>query len=138
MLNQIIKLTVITSIWVWLKPRWRGLAFLIAVILLVNILHSEYLKYVELSGNKEFLLGSYLAKWVTLILALMGYLVVFVWKAKSNQISSEYKGISEPDEKPISQIADDGFNFLREKDHLQNRAEKLIAGKGGNNGHNDK
>ena len=95
MLNQLIKLALVTSIWVWLKPRWRGLAVLIAIVLLVNILHREYLDYVEISGDKGLLVVSYLVKWVTLILSLMGYLVVFGWGAKSGEGSSRRKGISQ-------------------------------------------
>ena len=71
MLNQLTKFVLIASAWMWLKPRWKGLAFLIAIILLVNILHGEFLEYVKLSGNNEYVAISYLVKWATLILTLI-------------------------------------------------------------------
>jgi len=138
MLNQLTRFVLIASAWKWLKPRWKGLAFLVAVILLVTILHSEYLEYVKISNNNEYVAISYLIKWTALTLAFFSYLVVFAWGKKSIQGDSARNNTTKPDSEKTSAPTDDGFNFLREKEHLENRAEKLIESKGGINGHNDK
>ena len=67
MLNQLLKFTLVSSLLLWLKPRWRGLLGLSVFVLLVHILHAEYLGYVELSGNSDFLVASYFVKWLGLV-----------------------------------------------------------------------
>ena len=49
-----------------------------------------------------------------------------------------HKNISETDSGAAAVTTDDGFNFLRKKEHLENRAEKLIEKKATGNRYNHK
>jgi len=129
MLNQLLKFTLISSLLLWLKPRWRSLLAFCVLVILVHVLHGEYLGYVELTGDRSFLIWSYIVKWMALIAGLLIYILYTIsgpkartLGAKESKIRKEYPTKSNP-------IADDGFDFLREKKHLQNRAEKIITQK---------
>jgi hypothetical protein len=128
MFSQLLKITLFTSLWLWLKPRWRGLLALVVFIVLVTLGHREYLDYVQLSGDKEFLVWSFLVKWVLIALGLLAYfLLVVMWPTpvkgkavKAGKNKSEVTGVS------TGAAQDDGFDFLRQKKQLQSRAEKLL------------
>src|SRR5688572_7725922 len=79
MLNQILKFTVITSLWLWLKPRWRALLAFIVSIVLITVVHSEYVNYVEISGNQGLLVWSYILKWSALLICIIVYWLVSAW-----------------------------------------------------------
>ena len=66
MLNQLLRFTLVSSILLWLRPRWKGLLTLGVVVILVHVLHGEYLGYVELSGDDSLLIWSYVVKWLAL------------------------------------------------------------------------
>lgn len=128
MLNQLLRFTLVSSVLLWLKPRWRGLLALTVVVLLVHVLHGEYLGYVELSGNDGYLLASYAVKWLALLVAVLAYYLFAI------------RGLSRP-RKPAPQAppkpplvgdaappaGDDGFDFLRRKKELEGEADKVIA-----------
>ena len=74
MLNQLLRFTLVSSILLWLRPRWRGLLALIVLVIMLHLLHSEYLGYVELSGDRSLLIWSYVFKWTVLLLGILSYL----------------------------------------------------------------
>jgi hypothetical protein len=124
MLNQLLKITLFASFWLWIKPRWKGLVALAVFLLLVNMLHGEYLGYVELSGNAAFLPWSYLVKWLLLLAAAGVYMLVLLRADEPGSASERDTKRAMPGSGPAS--ADDGFDFLREKKTLQSRADKLL------------
>ena len=129
MLNQLLKFTLFSSILLWLKPRWRGLLVLIVLVVLVHVLHSEYLGYVELSGDRSLLIWSYVFKWTVLFLGVFSYLFLSLSGLQSKPpraLGSQAKQGSVPKLTAV----DDGFDFLRHKQRLQNRAEKIISREG--------
>lgn len=135
MLNQLLKFTLFTTVWLWLKPRWRGLLALAVFVLMVNILHSEYLDYVELSGEKQHLVWSFAIKWALIILGLAVYALATSLMGKPAATSKKKAGKKVPDSKAATgddgtkPAGDDGFDFLRKKKVLETRADKLISGK---------
>ena len=126
MFNQLLKITVFTTIWFWLKPRWRGFLALAVFVLLVNVLHREYLGYVEISDNQGFLVWSYILKWGTLLTGLVTYLICSSVGIKTVPKKRSQKAQIESTSESSIQGVDDGFNFLRDKIHLQSQADKLI------------
>jgi len=126
MFNQILKITLFTTIWFWLKPRWRSLLAFTAFVLLVHFLHREYLDYVEISGDQGFLVWSYLLKWVLLLSGLTTYLVFGGTGIKAPSTKRSHGNQAETAVESSTNNEDDGFDFLREKRHLQSQADKLI------------
>lgn len=133
MLNQLLKFTFISSLLIWLKPRWRGLLALCVTVGLVHILHGEYLGYVELSGDRSMLVWSYVIKWAVLAVAVLAYLFLALFGTRKNRPGSP-QGREPQGSHGDPARADDGFDFLRGKKHLQNRAEMIITGKAGEKG----
>ncbi|NQX89137.1 MAG: hypothetical protein HRT77_10790 [Halioglobus sp.] len=122
MLNQLLKFTLVSSLLLWLRPRWKGLLVLCVSVLLVHIMHAEYLGYVELSGDRSFLVWSYVLKWLVLILAVVIYL--FFVLSGSRKVEPDKAKWREP--LANQGTADDGFDFLRQKDQLKSRADMVI------------
>ena len=129
MLNQLLKVTLISSFLLWLRPRWRGMLALSAVVILVHVLHAEYLGYVELSGNDGLLIWSFVAKWSALVVAVTVYLVMTLTRpqGKISAVDSRRKKNLSPGEIASLPAEDDGFEFLRKKKRLESRAEKMLS-----------
>lgn len=130
MLNQLLKFTLLSSILFWLKPRWRGLLALTVFVILVHVFHAEYLGYVELSENKKYLVASYFLKWLGL---LAGLVIYYLFAVAGLRVAagpqSRGEGISAQVAPGKSMnVQDDGFDFLRNKNELEGRAEKLLEG----------
>ena len=126
MLNQLLKVTLISSLLLWLRPRWRGLLTLSVSVVLVHVLHGEYLGYVELSGNDAFLVWSFVLKWLALLCAVTVYLVMTLSSSRGEQSGEGHRRIKGPASSP-PEGEDDGFEFLRRKKNLDSRAEKLLS-----------
>ena len=129
MLNQLLKFTLLSSFLLWLKPRWRGLLALCVLVVLVHVLHGEYLGYVELSDDRSMLVWSYVFKWTVLALGVFSYifLSLFGSKARTSYTGGPRKKPNAPRETTGS--VDDGFDFLRHKKQLQSRAEIILSHK---------
>jgi len=130
MLNQLLKFTLVSSLLIWLKPRWRGLLSLCITVALVHILHGEYLGYVELSGDRSLLVWSYVIKWAALTAAVLAYLFLVLLGPKKNSAGAP-KARGAQGARVDSIQDDDGFDFLRNKAHLQSRADMIITRKAG-------
>ena len=127
MLNQLLKFTLLSSLLLWLKPRWRSLLAFCALVMLVHIAHSEYLRYVELSGDQSWLVWSYVVKWIVLLSGTLAYIFYGVSGPKTLAKVQEKPGVLRQNNPSNSAVTDDGFEFLRNKKRLQNRADKLVA-----------
>jgi len=132
-LNQLLKFTLASSLLIWLKPRWKGLLALGVAVVLVQVLHREYLGYVELSGDKSLLVWSYVIKWVALAGAVIAYLFLILFGSRKGPGESTQARAAQGSRGNPAR-ADDGFDFLREKTHLQSRAEMIITEKAGEDG----
>jgi hypothetical protein len=126
MLNQILKFTVLTSVWLWLKPRWRALLAFIVSIIIITVAHREYLNYVEISGNQGFLVWSYILKWSALLVCIVAYLLASAWGLSSKKPAAAAAATEPARLAQRVEGQDDGFDFLRRKKRLNSQAEKLL------------
>lgn len=127
MLNQLLKFTLISSVLLWLKPRWRSLLVLCVVVVAVHIFHGEYLNYAELSGNQSFLVWSYIIKWGVLIVSVLLYMAYTVARQNDPKTGARRVRNKKNGKVDLVPAPDDGFDFLRKKNKLQSRAEKIIG-----------
>ncbi|MEZ5501195.1 MAG: hypothetical protein R3E50_00560 [Halioglobus sp.] len=102
---------------------------LVILVVLVHILHGEYLGYVDLSGDRAFLVWSYVAKWLILAIGLLVYLLYAVSTSKAPSRPEIRPGVDKRPLDTLPPVADDGFDFLRKRVQLQGRAEKLLSRK---------
>ena len=126
MFNQLLKITLFTSAWLWLKPRWRGLLAIIVFVLLVNILHREYLDYVSISEDKAMLIWSFVVKWGLIIIGVLLYFFSATLGGKPAQAKTVKPKAGAEAARQTGNDGDDGFNFLREKKTLHSKADKLL------------
>ncbi len=127
MLNQLLKFTLVSSLLLWLKPRWKGLLALTVSVALVHIIHGEYLGYVELSDDRAFLVWSYVLKWIALLAALAIYLLLSLSGSRKAAPSARKSRAGAAPGEEASGPVDDGFDFLRDKKQLKNRADMVIS-----------
>ncbi|MEM9256113.1 MAG: hypothetical protein AAGA91_11725 [Pseudomonadota bacterium] len=125
MFNQLLKITLFAAVWVWLKPRWRGLLALTVFVVMVHVLHGEYLSYVTLSDDRRFLVISYAIKWLALITGVLVYLF-FSLRSSGSEVKSHRQDRDQP-VRSVAERPDDGFDFLRDKKRLENRADKVLS-----------
>lgn len=126
MLNQLLKFTLVSSALLWLRPRWRGLLALIVFVLLVHVLHGEYLGYVELSGNRDFLVWSYVLKWLALVAGVLAYFLLAIMGLGRSGVRASPEEPALVAEPARSRPQGDGFDFLRDKKELHSRAQMLL------------
>lgn len=134
MLNGLLKLTLFAAVARWLKPRYRMLGITAIMLLAVNLAHSQYVEYVTITSNFDYLAISYLVKIVLWIAILASY--YFITEVRII-VGSQQKGSSgQTPAKPVQGVGDkstdvatDGFEFLRNKPKLESRADKIVAGK---------
>ena len=122
---NLIKLKFFINIYQWIKPRFLGFAILIISIFLIIYIHSEYISWVELSGNKTFLTKSYIIKNILIVLAL----IVFIFLNRNKTIPSikkDYKTIKA--EKIKMEEKKDSLKAIKEKGELKTEYERILEG----------
>ena len=126
----------------WIKPRWERLFFAAISFAMISYSHSEYMAYVEASGDAEYLVMSYQVKFtlnlLTLVLLIVSLRANYSKKEKIQEVpKTNHKPVEnkqkqyEPkvhDDKVDSDF-DDGFDFLREKTVLHGRSDKILGKK---------
>lgn len=122
MFNQLFKLGLFVTLGLWLKGRVKGLLLLLAAWFITWLVHSEYLAYVEHSGNAGFLEWSYVIKWSFYIITFLIYFSLVEWRM-SRQLEAPADVLSES---TINSSKNDGFDFLRKKSSLQSEADKAL------------
>ena len=135
MINNLLKIGALIVTGKFLKPRIKGLIALIVFWFIISFLHDEYISYVELSGNSDYLLHFTALKIALYLIAFLLYLVVVERKLL---IAEKFKkGLKNASKQKTDQLqnvgnatetdqSNDGFDFLREKKKLENPAEKLL------------
>ncbi|MGB1141668.1 MAG: hypothetical protein ACPG1A_12265, partial [Halioglobus sp.] len=85
-----------------------------------------------LSGDDTYLVMSFVIKWLALLFVAAAYLVFLLLGSRSTSSSKDKPAAKGTAPAVSGQIpADDGFDFLRQKKRLENKAEKVIAAKPG-------
>ena len=62
MINQMLRLGVLIATGRFLKQRWKGLVLVLGTWIVLWFLHSEYVSYVELSGDRRWVMHATLLK----------------------------------------------------------------------------
>jgi hypothetical protein len=131
MINQMLKLGALIATGRFLKQRIKGLLGILLVWLVLWFVHSEFVSYVELSGDRRYVLHATVVK---LLLYAMS-IGVYVWRVerplwpKTAPVSAL---AAAPDKAAVARATavqpagDDGFDFLRTKKKLRNPSEQLL------------
>jgi|TARA_B110000908_G_scaffold97774_1_gene115443 hypothetical protein len=124
--TKLIKAGLLIKTGVWLRPRIKKVIFFLAAILSIWVAHDEYLDYVGLSGESRYLALSYVFKWIMTLLMLMSY-YYFSKKYQEQSIKIiRRKGLPADNSKKTQETGNDGFDFLRNKDVLESKADRIL------------
>ena len=74
------------------------------------------------------LVWSYVIKWIALTAGVLVYMVYMITGQNNRAQSVDETRIKKNRKVKAVPVADDGFDFIRKKKHLQNRADKIVAG----------
>ena len=109
---------------------------------MISYSHSEYMAYVEASGDAEYLVMSYQVKFtlnlLTLVLLVVSLRAKYSKKEKIQEVpKTNHKPVenkqkqAEPKvhDDEVDSNFDDGFDFLREKTVLHGRSDKILGKK---------
>ena len=113
------------DIYTWIKPRLLSLVILIISVFLFIYLHSEYISWVELSGDKTFLTLSYIIKNILILLAV----IVFIFLNRSKkvvEVKKDYKQIKA--EKVQMEKKKDHIKSIKEKGELKTEYQRILEG----------
>lgn len=130
MINQLLRLGALIATGRFLKHRIKGLLWIAAVWLVLWYSHSEFVNYVELSGDTGFVLYASLIKTGLYLLSIASYVWLVerkLWPkavkipsvTNASQSTSQTTTAARTDKSGV-QENDDGFDFLREKKQLKN------------------
>jgi len=113
------------DIYTWIKPRLFSLVILIFSVFLLIYLHSEYISWVELSGDKTFLTLSYIIKNILILLAV----IVFIFLNRNKkvvEVKKDYKQIKA--EKVQMEKKKDHIKSIKEKGELKTEYQRILEG----------
>ena len=131
MINQLLKLGALITTGRFLKPRLKGLLGILAVWLVLWFLHSEFISYVELSGDTRFVLHVTVLKLALYALSIGLYVMLVEKKLWPKPLKAASPELIKPQQAKAARPAvlpagDDGFDFLRHKKALQSPADGLL------------
>ena len=129
MLNGLLKTGLFLFLGMWIKPRFKGLISLSVTVILIWILHNEYIAYLTLQEDFSSARMSYLFKWSSITaLALVYYLAIERRIATKVGSAQRAENIREHKSDSENREADDGFDFLRAKKTLKSKSDKILEG----------
>ena len=118
-----------TKLFFWAEPNAKTfikyLCTLVIFILLIIYIHSEFLSWVNLSGDKSFLTYSYVVKNILITIAVL----LFFLKTKKIKVNSSSLKKKIPNEDSIytKEKKDDYFDKFREKKELRSKTDILLS-----------
>lgn len=126
MITQLLKVGALIATGRFFKPRIKGLLWVAAVWLLLWFVHSEYVSYVELSGDTRFVMQASLIKTALYGLTIAVYVMLVERKLWPKPVKIPPPPANTP-QQPVARVRqhgeDDGFNFLRDKPQLKTAAK---------------
>lgn len=128
MFKNLLHLTLLTLLWKRYKRLIISTLILFVYFWLVGKLHEDYVDYVELNENQQFLALSFLLKWLAFTFGAVIYLLLNVLIIRGNRPTSAQTGAadsSSTDSKPKAKDADP-FAQIRQRKKLRSRADFLI------------
>ena len=134
MINQLLRLGFLIATGRFFKPRIKGLLWVTVVWVVLWYAHSEYVDYVELSGDTQYVLQATLLKSALYALSILVYVLLVerrLWPKSEKAPKPVARAEPNPPPKAVQVGAsgDDGFDFLRKKKKLRNQAEDLLGKK---------
>ena len=135
MINQLLKLGALLATGRFLKTRMKGVLGVLLVWVLLWFVHSEFVDYVELSGDTRYVLYASLTKLLLYALTI----TVYVWKVERKlwPKTGTTSVLLPAGKKPAAQANtprpvrlaenDDGFDFLRDKRKLKDSSDQLLG-----------
>tara|TARA_Y100000590_G_scaffold437309_1_gene558815 strand:+ start:1997 stop:2347 length:351 start_codon:yes stop_codon:yes gene_type:complete len=103
------------SLYRWLKPIMKNTFILLVVILATIYSHNEYLKWSDLTNNKDFVGPSFIIKNILLVFAVSVYFILIRIQSLKNDVEIKQK----------KQLGD-GFDKFREKKKLKTKAQQIL------------
>jgi hypothetical protein len=113
------------DIYTWIKPKLLSLVILIFSVFLFIYLHSEYISWVELSGDKTFLTLSYIIKNVFILVAVIVFIFLNRGK-KVSEVKKDYEQIKA--EKVYIEKKKDHLKSIKEKGELKTEYQRILEG----------
>jgi len=134
MLQRIFTWTILAAIWKRYGRVLKVLPLLLAGIFIISFIHTDYVRYVEVSENQALLHWSFVIKW-GLILAVVAWYWYFVRTSLSTKKHKLNDSVmAKSDAKNNRQASDeqksDPFSEIRTKTKLRTRAEIMLEKKG--------
>ncbi len=106
-----------------IKSQIMGLLFPIA---LVWILTNEYKDYIDYCSTESYLGTVYIAKWSIIIFS---FLIFYIRLKKDKPLQKQSKSKQSNTENSKEVSTNDRFDYLRNKDTLETKADKILKGK---------
>lgn len=117
-----------TKLFFWAEPNAKNFLKYIGIsilfILLIIYVHSEFLSWVNLSGDKSFLTYSYLLKNILIAIAVF-FFFLKTKRLKTNTELSKNK-ITNEDKIYTKEKQEDYFDKFREKKELRSKTDILL------------
>lgn len=123
MLKSLFRLSVIFVTGAFLKPRIKGLLILLAFWALLWFLQSEYLSYVDYSGDADYVLQASIIKVGLILFSLLIYTLLVERRIYTQRIKTR-KAVAEI----TAEVAQgDGFDAIRRKRTLKGKSDQLLG-----------
>jgi len=129
MINQLLRLGALIATGRFLKPRLKGLLCIAVIWIVLWFAHSEYVSYVELSGDTSFVLKATLIKTGLYALSIALYVLLVerkLWPKPVRVTPVKKSAAQQVAPTALPQGNDDGFDFLRSKKKLKTPADTLL------------
>ena len=131
MFKNLVHLTLLTLLWKRYKRLIISTLILFVYFWLVGKLHEDYVNYVELNQDQQYLATSFFIKWLALIIGALVYLLINILVFRGRQAADTPVG------KPEARSADSGtaskdsdpFAQIRQRRKLRSRADFIIEKK---------
>lgn len=134
MLAPIFRLTLLTFIWSKYKRVIIAGVAMIVALLLINYLHNDFINYSALQEEQRYIGTSFIVKWVVSLAILLAYLIYARHLLKPNKntpakTQDNFKITSSPQASNQPEESNDGFDSIRQKEHLLSKADLVIKNK---------
>ena len=140
MLQRILTWTLIAALWRRYGKILRILPIVIAILVVITMLHDDYVQYVKVSEDAKFLQWSFLVKWLLILLVVGVYwqfAKTMLNRDQQKEIKKEPKNRStkrnenSADTSNLSGVdsENDPFSNIRQKKALRSKAEVVLEKK---------
>ena len=122
MLSFLTRFTLFLKIYIWIKPRLKGLVILFVSIFIISYSHNEYLKWSAISGENLFLGYSFVLKNTLIILSVLFYFLFT--RKKFLKIEDHSKSLLDKKDPNFNKT----FESLKNKQNLKTEYQRILEG----------